>query len=63
MVKAILIARKNDGLIFCEVCDDSSDKNLSIVRQRATEFLKSMQSKQDLCTVNIDSQNFVFQYF
>jgi hypothetical protein len=63
MVRAIIIARKSDGLIFCEVCEDSSDKNLSMVRQRAVDFLKNMQTKQDLCTVNIDSQNFVFQYF
>jgi hypothetical protein len=61
MVRAIIIARKSDGLIFCEVCEDNGDKNLSIVRQRAVEFLKTMQTKQDLCTVNIDSQNFVFQ--
>jgi hypothetical protein len=62
MVRAIVIARKSDGLIFCEIYEDNGDKNLSMVRQRAIEFLKNMQSKQDLCTVNIDSQNFVFQY-
>jgi vesicle transport protein SEC22 len=60
MVKVVLIARKSDGLIFCEVAED--DKNIAQVRSRAIEFLKNMQSKQDLCTVNIDSQNFVFHY-
>lgn len=62
MVKVVLIARKSDGLIFSEISEDSSnDKNLMMIRTRALEFLKTMNNKQDLGTVNIDSQNFVFQ--
>jgi vesicle transport protein SEC22 len=64
MVRAVIIARKSDGLVFCEVMDttNENDKNLKFIRSRAHEFLKNMQSKQELCTVNIDSQNFVFHY-
>lgn len=63
MVRVVLIARKSDGLIFCEISDDcNNDKNLMLIRNRAIDFLKNMQSKQDLCTVNLDSQNFVFHY-
>lgn len=59
MVRTVFIARKNDGLIFCEVSDDvTKDKNLATVRYKAIDFLKIMQSKNDLGTVNIDSQNF-----
>lgn len=63
MVKSVFIARKSDGLIFCEVSDEcTNDKNLMSVRNKAIEYLKSMQSKQDLGTVNIGSQNFIFHY-
>lgn len=60
MVKSVIIARKSDGMIFCEVADDT-DKNLMIVRNRAIDFLKNMNGKQELGTVNIDSQNFLYQ--
>lgn len=63
MVKGIIISRKSDGLIFCEVMDnESNDKNFSFIRNRAQEFLRNMQNKEALCTVNIDSQNYVFHY-
>lgn len=63
MVKAVIIARKNDGMIFCEVMDqDDNDKNLKFIRSRAHEFLKTTQNKKEMCTVNIDSQNYVFHY-
>jgi len=61
MVKVVLISRKTDGLIFCEISDDSSDKNLMVVRNTALEFLKNMQDKKDCCTVNLDNQSFQFQ--
>jgi len=61
MVKVVLISRKSDGLMFCEIIDDSSDKNLLAVRNMAIEYLKNMQDKKDCCTVNLDSQNFKFQ--
>lgn len=63
MIRAVLIARKSDGFLFCEVCEEAStDRNLALIRNRATDFLKNMNTKQDMCTVNIDSQNFVFHY-
>lgn len=63
MVKSVLIARKSDGLIFCEESYEcSNDKNLMSVRNKAIEYLKTMNNKQDMCTVNIGSQNFVFHY-
>lgn len=63
MVKSVIIARKGDGMIFCEVSDEcTSDRNLMHVRNKAIDYLKSMQNKQDFCTVNIGSQNFVFHY-
>ena len=55
MIKGIIISRKSDGLIFCEVMDDEdNDKNFWVVRTKAQEFLKNMKGKENLCTVNID---------
>jgi vesicle transport protein SEC22 len=63
MVKSVIIARKSDGMIFCEVSDEcANDRNLMPVRNKAIEYLKTMQNKQDFCTVTIGSQNFVFHY-
>lgn len=63
MVKGIIISRKSDGLIFCEVMDDLSDKNFSYIRNKAQAFLKTLQSSdKTLCTVNIDSPSYVFHY-
>ncbi len=63
MVKSVFIARKSDGMIFCEVSEESSsDKNLMSIRNKAIDFLKSLQSKEDLHSVNIGSQNFMFHY-
>ena len=63
MVKGIIISRKSDGLIFCEVTEnDDNDKNFCFIRSRAQDFLKTMQNKEQLCTVNIDSPNYVFHY-
>ena len=62
MVKVVFIARKSDGLLFCEISSENNDdKNLTLVRNRALEFLKTMQTKSKLGTVNIDNQNFVLQ--
>ncbi len=62
MVKVVLISRKSDGLIFCEISDDSNDKNLMAVRNTALDLLKSMRDKKDCgTTVNLQSQNFQFQ--
>ena len=59
MVKTVFIARKNDGLIFCEVSDDlSNDKNFTNVRFKALDYLKNMQNKSEIGSVNIDNQNF-----
>jgi vesicle transport protein SEC22 len=63
MIKGIIISRKSDGLIFCEVMDDEDDdKNFWYVRNQAQEFLKNMSSKENLCTVNIDSQSYIMHY-
>lgn len=63
MVKGIIISRKSDGLIFCEVIDDEDkDKNFWYVRNQAQEFLKNMKNKESLCTVNIDSQTYIMHY-
>lgn len=63
MLNGIIITRKNDGLIFCEVMEtDNDDRNFSFIRIRAHEFLKTMQTKETKCTVNIDSQKYVFHY-
>ncbi len=62
MVKGVIIARKNDGMIFCEVIDQDEDTNLKVVRTRAHEFLKTMRTKRESCTVNIESLNYVFHY-
>ena len=63
MVKVVFISRKSDGLIFCEISsEEKNDKNLDLVRNRAIEFLKNMQNKQKLGTVNIDNHNYGFQY-
>jgi vesicle transport protein SEC22 len=63
MVKSVFIARKSDGLIFCEVGDECyQDKNLMSTRNKAIEYLKTLQTKEDLNTVNIGSQNFMFHY-
>ena len=63
MIKGVIISRKSDGLIFCEVMDEEdNDKNFWYVRNQAQEFLKNMQSKSNLCTVNIDSQNYIMHY-
>ena len=52
-----------NGLIFCEVMDDEdNDKNFWVVRTKAQEFLKNMKSKENLCTVNIDSQSYIMHY-
>ena len=64
MIKVVVISRKSDGLIFCEISDDlSADKNLEVVRTTSFEFIKNMQDKKDCCTVNLDKQNFQFQYY
>ena len=63
MIKGIIVSRKSDGLIFCEVMDDEdNDKNFWYVRNQAQEFLKNMNSKENLCTVNIDSQSYIMHY-
>jgi vesicle transport protein SEC22 len=63
MVKSVFIARKSDGMIFCEVSDEcSSDKNLMSIRNKAIDYMKSLQSKDDLHSINIGSQNFMFHY-
>lgn len=63
MLNGIIITRKNDGLIFCEVMEtDNDDRNFNFIRNRAQEFLKIMQNKEAKCTVNIDSQKYVFHY-
>lgn len=63
MVKSVFIARKSDGMIFCEVSEEcSSDKNLMSIRNKAIDFMKNLQSKEDLHSVNIGSQNFMFHY-
>lgn len=63
MVNVVFIARKTDGLIFCEISEDCAhDKNLNSLKNRAIDLLKVMQnSDQELITVNIDSQNHLFQ--
>jgi len=63
MVKVVFIARKTDGLIFCEISEDCAhDKNLNSLKNRAIDLLKVMQnSDQELSTVIIDSQNYLFQ--
>ena len=63
MLKGIILSRKSDGLIFCEVMDDEdNDKNFWYVRNQAQEFLKNMKNKDSLCTVNIDSQTYIMHY-
>ena len=63
MIKGIIISRKSDGLIFCEVMDDEdNDKNFWYVRNQAQEFLKNIKSNENLCTVNIDSQSYIMHY-
>ena len=63
MIKGIIVSRKSDGLIFCEVIDDEDDdKNFWYVRNQAQEFLKNMNSKENLCSVNIDSQAYIMHY-
>ena len=63
MVKGFIISRKSDGLIFCEVMEnEDNDKQFSFIRSRAHEFLKNMNGKESICTVNIDSQNYLFHY-
>ena len=63
MLKGIILSRKSDGLIFCEVMDDEdNDKNFWYVRNQAQEFLKNMKNKESLCTVNIDSQTYIMHY-
>jgi len=63
MIKGLIIARKSDGLIFCEVMDDEdNDKNFWFVRNQAQEFLKNMKSTQNQCTVNLDSQYYIMHY-
>jgi len=63
MVNVVFITRKTDGLIFCEVSEDCAhDKNLNSLKNRAIDLLKVMQnSDQELSTVNIDSQSYIFQ--
>ena len=49
MVKGIIISRKSDGLIFCEVMEnDDNDKQFSFIRSRAQEFLKNMTGKENI---------------
>ena len=63
MIKGIIVSRKSDGLIFCEVMeDDDNDKNFWCVRNKAQEFLKNIKSQENLCTVNIDSQSYIMHY-
>ena len=63
MINGIIISRKSDGLIFCEVMDDEdNDKNFWVVRNKAQEFLKNINTKENLCTVNIDSQLYILHY-
>lgn len=40
MVKGIIISRKNDGLLFCEVMENE-DNQFSFIRNRANEYLKN----------------------
>ncbi len=63
MVNVVFIARKTDGLIFCEISEDCAlDRNLNSLKNRAIDLLKVMQnSDQELSTVNIDTQNYLFQ--
>ena len=42
--------------------DEDDDKNFWYVRNQAQEFLKNMSSKENLCTVNIDSQSYIMHY-
>jgi vesicle transport protein SEC22 len=63
MIKGIIISRKSDGLIFCEVMEDEdNDKNFWSVRNKAQEFLKNIKSQESPCTVNIDSQSYIYHY-
>jgi hypothetical protein len=63
MVKSVFIARKSDGLVFCELSDEiSQDRNLMSIRNKAIEFLKNLQEKEGMHSVNIGSQNFMFRY-
>ena len=63
MIKGIIVSRKSDGLIFCEVMeDDDNDKNFWVVRNKAQDYLKNIKSQENLCTVNIDSQSYILHY-
>ena len=62
MVKVVFLTRKSDGMIFCEISsEEDKDKNLALVRNRALEFLKSMNNKPKLGSVNIENQNYTLQ--
>lgn len=63
MVNVVFIARKTDGLIFCEISEDCAhDRNLNSLKNRAIDLLRAMQNSElEFSTVNVESQNYLFQ--
>lgn len=66
MLKSVFIARKTDGLLFCEVTpEDSADEILRRLKNKAFDFfknIKNIKKKDDTSRINIENQNYVFDY-
>ena len=61
MINGIIISRKVDGLIFCEVYYENNDKNFMEVRNEAQKFLKNTK-KEKIFHGNINFQTYVLCY-
>ena len=61
MINGIIISRKVDGLIFCEVYYENNDKNFMEVRNEAQKFLKTTK-KEKIFHGNINFKTYVLYY-
>lgn len=63
MVKIIILARKTDGLIFCENTDECvEDRNLQTLVKKTKEMLLKFKDKNGDCSLSIDSNDYMIQY-
>ena len=62
MIKNVIISRKNDALFFYEMDYENNDNNLLIVKKKAYELLKNMNSKKKDGTYGVKSQPYKIYY-
>lgn len=62
MVRIIIIARKTDGLIFCENSEESTENNkLKAITIKSKQLLTNMSMNNNDCSLNVDSEDYSIQ--